>query len=704
MTQSHRSQYLAAALCAALSVAVAPAGHADGAAPVASGPAPDVYNNFGFPMGFDVSKMDTSVDTRQDFARYAAGKWLDTATIPADLGNLDGIAVLTKQVDRQVGALLTDAAVASTSAKKGSPLQQVGDHYAAGMDIERLESLGFTPMQPVWDRIAKIDGPKALAEELARLTLLANHPVFLDVEVMLALKDPTRYVILAADPELALPAREQYLDADLAPVRAAYLQTITDSLLLAGVPAEQAKARAAKVLAIETRIAGKKLTEEQKRDFNATYQTRPYADVKAALGNFDLDAYFQALGLPTGGELLTTEFDALRERNAVLADYPLADIKDYLQWESLRLMSPHLSPRFVEAQAPLTRALTGQAELPKREKTVANSIAHVQGHNLGRLYVEKYFPASSRAEAEAILNNVRAQLRQRLEKNTWLTAPTRSHALEKVDRIKIVVGYPDQWIDYSGVDFRRDDYFGNAARSNEYIVRRSLARLGKPPAPDRFADPEHGLPTIVNAGYSPDMNGIEIPAAILQPPFYDPKADAAVNYCTLGAVIGHEFTHSLDSFGRLFDASGALRDWWTAADVAAFDERSKNLIAQADAYEVVPGVHLNGRLSSGENLADIGGVMLGYSALQTHLQANPQDDRKIDGFTPQQRCFLAWSQMWGEKAQPELLRTHAATDPHPPGAYRMISPVKNHPGFYDAFGIRAGDKMWVDPKDRVTMW
>jgi predicted metalloendopeptidase len=522
--------------------------------------------------------------------------------------------------------------------------------------------------------------------------------------VTLALKDPTRYVILAADPDLGLPAREHYLAADLAPVRTAYLKAITDSLVLAGVPAEQAKARAAKVLAIETRIAGKKLTEEQKRDFNATYQTRPYADIKAALGNFDLDAYLQALGLPTGGDLLTTEVDALRERNAVLADYPLADLKDYLQWESLRLMSPHLSPAFVDAQAPLVRALTGQAELPQREKVVANSIAHVQGHNLGRLYVEKYFPAESRAEAEAILNNVRAELRQRLEQNTWLTAPTRTHALEKVDRIKIVVGYPDNWIDYSGVDFRRDDYFGNAARSNEYIVRRSLARLGRPPVRDQFVDPERGLPSIVNAGYSPDVNGIEIPAAILQPPFYDPKADAAVNYCTLGAVIGHEFTHSLDSFGRLFDASGALRDWWTPADVAVFDERSKNLIAQANAFEVVPGVHLNGQLSSGENLADLGGVMLGYNALRTHLKANPGDDRKIDGFTPQQRCFLSWSQLWGEKAKPELLRTNAASDPHPPGAYRMVAPVRNHPGFYDAFGVRAGDKMWIDPKDRVVMW
>jgi putative endopeptidase len=522
--------------------------------------------------------------------------------------------------------------------------------------------------------------------------------------VTLGLDDPTRYVVIAADADLTLPAAEDYLASDLAKVREAYIGLITDSLVLAGLPAAQAKARAGKVLEMETRIAAKKLTAEQRRDFHTAYKTLPYAEVKAMLGNLDLDAYFKVLGLPTSGGLLVTDIAAMKERNALLAEYSLEDTKAYLQWEALRLMSPYLSPEFVDVQARLTRALTGQAEVPKREQVVAKSVAHNLGHNLGQLYVERYFSAKSRADAEALVNNVRAELRQRLEQNTWLTAPTRDYALEKLGKIKIVVGYPDKWIDYSSVDVKRDDYFGDVTRLNEFAARRSLARLGQPPAPDAFSDPEDSLPSVVNAGYSPTVNGIEIPAAILQPPFYDPKADAGVNYCTLGAVIGHELTHSLDSTGRLFDASGALRDWWAPADVAAFDKRSKNLIRQGNAYEVLPGVHLNGQLSSGENLADIGGIMLGYRALQTHLKANPQEDRKIDGFTPRQRCFLAWSQLWAEKIQPELLRQNAATDPHPPGAYRMVAPASNHPGFYDAFGIRAGDRMWVAPKNRVSMW
>ncbi|MEF8711579.1 MAG: M13 family metallopeptidase [Candidatus Accumulibacter propinquus] len=704
MKPTRFSQYLAAALCAATSFAVAPVFGADPARPVASNSPPNVYNNFGFPMGFDVSKMDKSANPRQDFRRYTAGKWLDTATIPGDVANLDGIKLVKKQVEPQVAAVLVDAAAAAPTARKGTPVQQVGDFYTAGMHIDRLKALGVKPLQPVWERIAKVDGSKALAEEMARLSLFTNQPVVFGFTVTLGITDPTKYVVAVSDADLALPAAEDYLAPDLTKVREAYVRMITDSLVLAGVPPDQAKARAAKVLEMETRIACKKLTPEQARDFSAAYKTLPYAEVKAMLGNLDLDAYFKVLGLPTGGTVQVTEAAALKERNALLAEYALEDTKAYLQWEVLRRTSPYLTPALAEVQAPLDRALTGQAEAPKREQVVAKAVTRNLGHDLGQLYVARYFSAKSRADAEALLNNVRAEFRQRLEQNTWLTAPTRDYVLKKIDKMKIVVGYPDKWIDYSSVDVAPDDYFGDVVRLNDFAARRSLARLGQPPAPDAFSDPENSVPTAVNAGYSPDMNGVEIPAAILQPPFYDPKADAGVNYCTLGAVIGHELTHSLDWMGRTFDANGALRDWWTPADVAAFDQRSKNLIRQADAYEVLPGVHLNGKLSAGENLADIGGLMLGYRALQTHLKANPQDKRRIDGFTPQQRCFLAWSQMWAEKVQPELLRVWAATEPHPPGAYRMVAPASNHPGFYDAFGIRAGDRMWVAPKDRVSMW
>jgi predicted metalloendopeptidase len=704
MTQSLQIRFSVTVLSTLVCVGAASRVGADGPAAFDSGPPAGVENNFGFPLAFDPSKMDKNVDPRQDFARYAAGRWLDVATIPGDSPYISGIVLMTKRVEKQVNDLFADAASRSQSATKGTPLQQVGDLYAAGMDVERLGELGAAPLMPEWERIAKIDGPKSLATTLARLELIANVPVVLGASVGRDLEDPTRYSVVVADGDLPLPALEHYLSPELAPVRAAYLGVIADSLALAGVPPAEAKVRAAKVLEMETRIAGKKLTPVQKRDVRAAVQRMPYAQLKAALPHTDLDTVFTELGLPTSGDVLVADIGAIRERDAMLGEYPLEDTKAYLQWEALRLTSAYLTPKFIDVQADLTRALTGQADVPKRELVVAQSVSSGLGHGLGQLYVERYFPAQSRIDAEEVVRNVRAQFRKRLEQNEWLSAATRAYAIEKLDKMNIVVGYPEKWIDTSAVDVRRDDYFGSMLRLNVFGSRRALARLGQPVADDGFADTKHTLPTVVNAAYSPDRNGIEIPAAFLQPPFYDPKADVAVNYCTLGAVIGHEITHGFDSVGRLFDANGALRDWWGPADGDAFVKRSKNLVEQANAFEVLPGVRLNGELSSGENLADVGGVMLGYDALQAYLQANPEENRKIDGFTPQQRCFLAWAQNWADKMHPGLLRTLAASDPHPPGRYRMIAPSRNLQGFYDAFGVRAGDAMWIDPAKRVDIW
>jgi predicted metalloendopeptidase len=704
MPQSLHNRFAVTVLSALLCVPATSLVAAESPAPFSSGPQPGVENNFGFPLAFDPSKMDTSVDPRQDFARYAAGRWLDIATIPGDSPYISGIVLMNKRVERQVNDLLADAASRSSAAGKGSLLQQVGDVYASGMDVERLGQLGAAPLMPEWERIAKIDGASSLASTLARLELIANVPVVVGASVDRGLEDPTRYSVVVADGDLPLPALEHYLVPELAPVRDAYLQVIADSLALAGVPPAKAKARAAKVLEMETRIAGKKLTPVQKRDVRAAVTRMPYSELTAALPHTDLDTLFTTLGLPTSGDVLVADIRAIRERDAMLGEYPLEDTKAYLQWEALRLTSAYLTPRFIDVQADLTRVLTGQIDVPKREPVVAQAISGGLGHALGQLYVARYFPAQSRKDAEEVVGNVRAQFRKRLEQNEWLSASTRAYAIEKLDKMNIVVGYPEKWIDTSSVDIRRDDYFGNMLRLNEFASRRALARLGQPVSEDGFADSKHTLPTVVNAAYSPDRNGIEIPAAFLQPPFYTPQADAAANYCTLGAVIGHEITHGFDSMGRLFDANGALRDWWGPTDGEVFVARSRNLVEQANAFEVLPGVHLNGELSSGENLADVGGVMVGYDALQAHLQAHPEDNHKIDGLTPQQRCFLAWAQNWADKMHPDLLRTLAASDPHPPGRYRMIAPSRNLQGFYDAFSVRPGDAMWIDPAKRVDIW
>jgi putative endopeptidase len=666
--------------------------------------APSQDGNFGFPLSFHPSKMDTSVKAADAFQRYAAGKWMDAASIPEDRAWIDGMVPMAKNVEVQVEQLLRDAAERSPTAPRGSVLQQVGDFYASGMDVAQRAKAGATPVKPLWARIDKIDSPKALATVVAELGLAQSAPLMIGATVMPSLEDPTQYVKAFGDGELYFESNDDYLSPDRAKVREAYLQYITDTLKLAGLPEAQASGIAAKVLALETRVAAKRVTPQLARDPRNVYQRATLAEIKAMLPNVDVDALIAASGMTPQGDWVVVEREALKERNLILATAPLQDVKDYLKWDVLRRAVPYLDPAFMALRAQLTKASTGQAKLPELSRQVGAEVGNLLGHPLGKLYVAKYFPAKDKAEVEHLVGLIRQQFRQHLSRNTWLTPETRKAALGKLDRIRIVVGYPDRWINTAKVDIQRDDFYGNALRLNTFMNKRSIAKFGKPVAEDGFADPKHTLPTVVNAAYDPSKNGIEIPAAFLQPPFYDRKADVAVKLCTMGAVIGHEMTHGFDSMGRLFDAKGALRDWWTPADADAFAKRSVNLIAQAEAFEPLPGLHLNGQLTSGENLADIGGMTFAFDALKAHLKAHPKDRRLIDGFTPEQRCFLAWAQNWAGKMQPEFLRQITTNDPHPAGDYRMLAPSQNVDGFYKAFGIKPGDKMWVAPERRVKIW
>ncbi len=661
-------------------------------------------SNFGFPLSFDPSKMDVAVTPGQDFPRHAAGRWLDAATVPADRPYVSGVIPMVKHVEDQVADLLGDAMARSPGATRGSALQLVGDFYASGMDVAHRQSLGAEPVKPLWTRIDGIGDAAALARMIGQLGITHNGTVLLGAGVIPDLEDPTRYIVAVVDGELALPSTADYLAPERAGVRSAYLGYITDALVMAGVPAQDAGARAAKVLEMETRVAAKRVTPERARDPHNVVRRMSFAALKTLLGNVDVESMFQAMGLPARGEVLVVEGAALEERNAMLAQYPLQDTRDFLKWEVLRRAVPYLSPGFMDLQAGLIKAMTGQTQMAALPQRVGAEVANLLGHPLGRLYVARYFPAHDKAEVDHLVGLIRKEFRNRLVRNTWLSPATRARAIDKLDRMRITVGYPERWIDYTSVDVRRDDYHGNLLRLNTFLGRRNLMRLGKPVAEDSFADPRHNLPTVVNAGYDGTRNAIEIPAAFLQPPFYAPKADVAVKMCTMGAVIGHEMTHGFDATGRLFDAKGAMRDWWTAIDARAFAERSRNLIAQAAAFEALPGVRLNGNLTAGENLADIGGLNFAYDALQRHLKSHPGARRVIDGFTPEQRCFLAWGQNWADKSNADFQRQTIANDPHPPGVYRMIAPAQNTNGFYAAFGIRPGDRMWRDPKDRVSIW
>ena len=671
---------------------------ADAAPPVSA----EAAGNFGFPLGFSPSKMDTTADPRQDFRRYAGGRWLDAAKIPSDQLEISSYLVMQETVQTQLRDLLQEAARTSGAAPQGSPAQQVGDFYASGMDVERLKALGVQPLKPEFDRIANVQGRTALAEELGRLTMSGNA-VILAALVSPHPQDRTRNTIYIGDTSLGLGV-DNYLKPDAQRIRDGYVAKMTDYLVIAGATPEAARATAQKVLALETRVAKKKLTPLEKRDPAKRFVPMPYADAQRLLSNVDLDAYFRSLGLPTGGEVVVVEVEALRERNAILAESSPEETRNYLQFELLRQMAPYLTPAFDAPDAAFSVVLYGKDVTPPRAKQVAMGTPNLLGHPLSQLYVAKYMTPESRREVEAMVARVKAQFRARIERNGWLSPETRAQALAKLDKTEIRVGYPSKWIDYTGVTVRRDDYAGNAMRLNEFLMRRELAKLGKPVVLDEFAVPNSTLPIVINAGYDSSWNGIEIPAAFLQPPFYDAKADPAVNFCTMGAVIGHELTHGFDSQGRQYDAKGNVRDWWTQADANRFVAEAGKLAKQADAFEILPGLHLNGAIEVTENLADVGGVALGYAALQEHLREHPEANRSIDGFTPPQRCFLAWGQLWAAKVNDGALRQLLPVDGHPPGVYRMAAPSQHEKAFYEAFGINAGDRMWLDPNDRVRIW
>lgn len=656
----------------------------------------------GLPLGFSVEKMDRTADPRSDYRRYAAGRWLSTAQIPSDSLFITGYQPLIKNVEAQVQALLAEAASARATAK-GDSAQLVGDFYASGMDEKRLTELGVSPIKAEMDRIAAIDGPTSLAAALARLQQTSGEPVIFGLLVSSDTKDRSRSVLYATDGSLTL-GRDMYLDTEAAKVREGYLKLVTDYLVLSGTSADRAGPMAAKILEMEIRIARRKLTPVEMRDPARRFVSMRFSELRSLVSGFDVDSFMKSLGVAPQEQVIVVEVEALRERARMLAEYPIADTRDFIRWELIRRASTYLTPAFRDVDNAFYRVLYGKDDVQTRASSVTDKTARLLGHPLSKLYVAKYFPAETKKEVEDLVGQIKAEFRRRLETNTWLSAQTRRQALAKLDKLVISVGYPSKWIEYTGVEIRRDDYYGNVQRLNEFSLRRNLARLGRPVQNDEFSQPGSTQPIDINAAYNSGENKIEIPAAFLQPPFFDSRADAAVNYGTLGAVIGHEITHGFDSQGRLYDADGNVRDWWTPEDAARFGEETGKLVRQGDAYEVLPGLRLNGRLSVGENLADVGGLMLGFSALQGHLNRHREQRRTIDGLTPEQRFFLAWAQLFVDKSNEGYLRVNAASDAHPPGIYRTVAPAQHSEAFFEAFGIRPGDPLWLDEKDRVSIW
>lgn len=660
--------------------------------------------NFGFPLTFSPEKMDRTVSPRQDFPRYAAGGWNAKAELPASAPRVSSFDTLNKMVNVQVAELIATTQKTAARPAAQSPAQLVGDFYTSGIDAERLKALGSKPLQSELERIAAttVDKLPALAAHLNRLH---NEPVMIGTGVSSDITDRSRYSIYLGDGKLPL-TQDYYLKAEYQKVRDAYRLLIRDYFELTGQNQAQAEQAADTVLAIESRVAKHKLTPVEETDPSKKYAKMSFAEAQALLPHFDLAAHVQELGLPATGSVIVVEAAALRERDTLLSELPLKDTLTYLQWELIRRNSTSLGPDFYARALAFNQAVVGGPAQPNPPQAllIQAQMKTLLGHPLSQMYVQQYFPQSTKQAVENIIAEVKAEFRERMAKNTWLTASTRSYALNKLDQMQLAVGYPERWIDYSSLQIKPDDYLGNIFRINSHNLQREIDRYAQPVVVDQFANAGATLPIDINAAYQPSYNKFEIPAAFLQPPFYNPQADVVVNYCAIGAVAGHEMTHGFDSRGRLYDAQGNIRNWWAEADVQHFNKEVQKLVKQASAYAYLPGEYLNGELEATENLADIGGITLAYSALQKHLAKHPEDNRVIDGLTPQQRCFSTWAQLWVEKASPSFLRQDVLTNVHPPGNYRVMSPSQHVPEFYNTFGIQAGDPMWMDENDRVNIW
>jgi putative endopeptidase len=677
-----KTLWLGAASAAALICASAPALAADDLA------APRMGS-----WGFDLSGRDTSVAPSKDFFDYANGTYLNKLEIPADrsrYGAFDALAELSQQRMRAVAEK-----AAANKAATGDEAK-VGAFYRSFVDEAAVEALGAKPLAADLAAIRAIKTRDQMAREMGA-SMRKFGGSFFGSYVHDDAKDPEKYAAYLFQGGLGLPDRDYYLEDKFKPQKAAYEAYVAKMLGLAGweKPAENAKA----IVALETEIAKVSWTRAEQRDDDKTYNPFEVDKLQAYAPGFAWKTFLDGAGLSKANRVIVAENTAFPKIAAIYAKAPLDTLK---AWEAFNLVdqaAPYLSKDFDSARFEFrNKTLSGQPAQQPRWKRAVAAVDNNVGEALGKLYVEAYFPAESKAKMEALVGDIRTAMKGRIEKLDWMSPTTKTKALEKLAKFHVKIGYPDKWRDYSALTVKDGDLYGNVQRASAFEWDYRAARLGGP-----VDDDEWGMtPPTINAYYSSTKNEIVFPAAILQPPFFDPDGDPAINYGGIGGVIGHEITHGFDDQGRKSDGDGKLTDWWTPEDAAKFDAQAKKFGAQYAAVEVLPGAHINGDLTMGENIADLGGLLLALDAY--HLSLKGQPAPVIDGLTGDQRVFLGWAQVWRGKYRDDRMRQQLVTDPHSPPKYRVQVPVKNIDAFYEAFGVKPGDPMYVAPADRVRIW
>lgn len=647
--------------------------------------------------GLDLATFDKSVRPQDDLFRHVNGTWLKNTEIPADRPLAGTFVQLSDKAEADLYALIEELS-GNPNRKPGSVAQQVGDLYLSFTDEVRINSLGAEPLKPTLARIDAINTPAELARVIGELSIVGvPGPVggFIEADA----GDPTKVVLYLNQGGTALPDRDYYLldDPKFVDVRTRYGEYLEKIFTLAGRAGAPADAKA--VMALETDLAKIQWTQVESRDAVKTYNKMATAKLPTEMPGFDWIGWAAAQGIDKTPDMIISQPSFFKGFAAMVPTVPMSTWKAWLAAQYITSAGPFLSKPFTDARFEFFgKTLSGQQEQRPRWKRGVQAVNGSMGEALGQLYVEKHFPASAKARMETMITNLIEAYRLSISELDWMTPATKKEALEKLSKFKAKIGYPNQWRDYSTLTVSADDLLGNMERAAKVEHAYQVGKLGRP------VDHEEWLmsPQTVNAYYNPVKNEIVFPAAILQAPFFDFEADDAVNYGAIGAVIGHEIGHGFDDQGRRFDGTGALRDWWTPADETEFQKRAKVLVEQFNAFSPAPGLTVNGELTLGENLGDLGGLSIAYKAWKLSLKGKPSP--VLDGFTGDRRLFMGWAQAWRTKAREQYLRQQVMADPHAPAEFRANAPLGNIPGFYDAFGVKPGDKLFREPAKRVKIW
>ena len=647
-------------------------------------------------LGIDTSAIDPSVRPQDDFYRHVNGTWLKTYQLPGDKAEFGSFDAVNERSQAAVKAIIEGAA---QRAKTGEPdAAKIAGLYASFMDTDKLEALGLKPLEQDFAAVARVKGQADVVEAWGQ-RMREGYAAPVELGIGADPKEPDANIVELGQGGLGLPDRDYYFDQseDGKKIQTAYVAYLAQLLTLGGE--KDAPAKAQRLYDLEKAIAALHWTNVQTRDVEKTYNKMTVAQLSALAPGFDWAGFLSAAGIPDGPRrLLVDEPSFMTGFAELFAATPVEDWKLMMKARTLASNAPYLNKAFVDASFEFNKLFTGQTEQTPRWKKGVRLVNGVLGEAVGKLYVQDNFPAQSQQRMEAMVENLRAGFAERIKGLDWMSEATKARALDKLSKFRPKIGAPKKWLDYSALEVESGDLVGNIRRSDRFDYQRMLDKLGKPVDRDRWGM----TPQTVNAYYNPLGNEIVFPAAILQAPFFDPLADDAVNYGAIGAVIGHEMSHGFDDQGAKFDGEGRMTEWWTPQDEAAFKAKTKALIGQYDGLEPVPGARVNGALTLGENIGDLGGLTVAYRAYRMSLKG--REPPVIDGLTGDQRFFMGWAQVWRTIQRDEALRGQVATDPHSPAEYRVNVIVSNMPEFYKAFGLKPGDKLFREPGKRVSIW